>query len=292
MKNKLLFRRILFLLFVTTIILSVGSCEKTAEKSHVGLQLYSLRDSIRIDLPGTIRKVGEMGYTYVEAAGYRDGMFYGMEPLAFKNLCETNGLAFLGSHTGRDLPEEGGWEETMAWWDQCIDAHAAAGVKWIVQPWMGRVGYESLEGLKKYCDYWNAVGEKCNAKGIRFGYHNHDKEFTELEGVVIYDFMLENMDPGKVMFQLDLYWCVVGGKNPVDYFNKYPGRFEVWHIKDKAEVGSSGMMDFQAIWAAAEISGMKYGVVEVEEYNFDTFESVRRSLEYLQNADFVVMPPL
>lgn len=292
MKRPLLIRRIVILIFVSGILSFFSSCQMPAEQIPVGLQLYSLRDSIRVDLQGTIQKVGEMGYAYVEAAGYRDGKFYGLEPAEFKSLCEANGLAFLGSHTGRDLPEEGGWEETMAWWDQCIDAHAAAGVKWIVQPWMGRVGYESLEGLKKYCDYWNAVGEKCNAKGIRFGYHNHDKEFTELEGVVIYDYMLENMDPRKVMFQLDLYWCVVGGKNPADYFRKYPGRFEIWHIKDKAEVGSSGMMDFQAIWAAAETSGMKYGVVEVEEYNFDTFESVRKSLEYLQNAEFVTLPAL
>jgi sugar phosphate isomerase/epimerase len=144
--------------------------------------------------------------------------------------------------------------------------------------------------LKKYCEYWNAVGEKCNAKGIRFGYHNHDKEFTELEGKVIYDFMLENMDADKVMFQLDVYWCVVGGKNPVDYFKKYPGRFEVWHIKDKAELGASGTMDFESYWAEAATSGMKYGVVEVEEYNMDPFESVKVSLDYLNNSPFVVLP--
>lgn len=266
------------------------SCEKPVEQKNVGLQLYSLRDAMGQDVKGTVEKVGAMGYKFVEAAGYSDGKFYGMDPVEFKTLCETNGLQFLGSHTGRDLPEEGGWDETMAWWDQCIDAHAAAGVKWIVQPWMGRVGYESLEGLKNYCEYWNAVGEKCNAKGIRFGYHNHDKEFTELEGQVIYDFMLENMDADKVMFQLDVYWCVVGGKNPVDYFKKYPGRFEVWHIKDKAELGASGTMDFESYWAEAATSGMKYGVVEVEEYNMDPFESVKVSLDYLNNSPFVVLP--
>ena len=266
------------------------SCDKPAEPKNIGLQLYSLRDAMRTDVQGTLAKVGEMGYTFVEAADYRDGKFYGMDPIEFKNLCEANGLQFLGSHTGRDLPEEGQWDETMEWWDQCIEAHAAAGVKWIVQPWMGRVGYESLDGLKKYCDYWNAVGEKCNAKGIRFGYHNHDKEFTELEGEIIYDFMLRNMDADKVMFQLDLYWCVVGGKNPVDYFNNYPGRFEIWHIKDKAELGASSTMDFESFWAAAKVSGMKYGVVEVEEYNFDPFESVKMSFDYLNNAEFVVLP--
>ena len=102
--------------------------------------------------------------------------------------------------------------------------------------------------------------------------------------------MLENTDPSKVMYQLDLYWCVVGGKNPVDYFNKYPWRFELWHIKDKEEVGASGMMDFQSIWAAASQSGLKYGIVEVEEYNFDQFTSCQKSLEFLNAADYVVMP--
>jgi sugar phosphate isomerase/epimerase len=106
----------------------------------------------------------------------------------------------------------------------------------------------------------------------------------------MYDFMLQNTDPAKVMFQLDLYWCVEGGKNPVDYFNKYPGRFELWHIKDKEEIGASGMMDFKAMWAAKEVSGMKYGIVEVEKYNFDEFTSCQKSIEFLNEADYVVMP--
>jgi sugar phosphate isomerase/epimerase len=285
MKSSFFTRYVLILLLSATPAVFFQSCEKPEEPKNIGLQLYSLRDAMKTDVSGTIAKVGQMGYTYVEAAGYHDGLFYGMDPVEFKNLCEVNGLKFLGSHTGKDLPEEGGWDETMAWWDTCIEAHAAAGVKWIVQPWMGRVGYESLDGLKQYCDYWNEVGNKCNARGIRFGYHNHDKEFTELEGEVIYDFMLQNMDPENVMFQLDLYWCVVGGKDPVDYFTRYPGRFEIWHIKDKAEVGASGTMDFQAYWAAAGQSGMKYGVVEVEEYNFDPFQSVKMSLDYLTASE-------
>lgn len=278
---------VVLLLVLTTVV----SCEKPAPRKNIGLQLYSLRDSIGQDVPGTLQKVGDMGYTFVEAAGYRDGKFYGMDPVEFKKLCETSGLAFLGSHTGRDVPDSASYEETMAWWDQCIDAHAAAGVKWIVQPFMGRTGYESLEGLKKYCDYFNTVGEKCQAKGILFGYHNHDKEFsTTLDSMVVYDFMLQNTDPAKVMFQIDLYWCVIGGKNPVDYFNNYPGRFYLWHIKDEAEVGTSGKVDFAAIWPSLELSGMKYGIVEVERYNFEPFESCKMSVDYLNNADFVVLP--
>lgn len=271
--------------------LTLVSCEKPAPRKNIGLQLYSLRDSINGNVPGTLERLAKMGYTFVETAGYRDGKFYGMEPVEFRKLCEANGLAFLGSHTGRDLPDSTNFEETMTWWDQCIDAHASAGVKWIVQPWMGKVGYESIDGLKKYCDYFNAVGEKCNAKGIRFGYHNHDKEFsTLLDSVTVYDFMLQNTDPEKVMFQIDLYWCVVGGKDPVDYFKNYPGRFALWHIKDEAEVGTSGKVDFAAIWPSLELSGMEYGIVEVERYNFEPFESCKMSLDYLNNSDFVVMP--
>jgi len=269
----------------------VVSCEKPEPKKNIGLQLYSLRDSIPNDVPGTLEKVGKMGYTFVETAGYKEGKFYGMEPLEFKKLCEANGLAFLGSHTGRELPDTSTYAETMAWWDQCIDAHVAAGVKWIVQPFMGSAGYGSIDGLKKYCDYFNEIGARCNAKGLLFGYHNHDKEFsTMLDSITVYDFMLQNTDPAKVMFQIDLYWCVVGGKNPVDYFNSYPGRFTLWHIKDEAEVGTSGRMDFASIWANAAPSGMKYGIVEVEQYNFEPFESCKMSLEYLNNSSFVVMP--
>lgn len=260
-------------------------------KKNIGLQLYSIRDSIMKDIPAAIGKVAEMGYTFVEPAGYGDGKFYGMTTSEFKTLCDKNGLPVLSSHTSRNLPDSSNYTETMAWWDACIDAHVAVGAKYIVQPSMGRSAYESAANLKKWCDYFNEVGAKCNAKGIRFGYHNHNREFTTVWGdTILYDFMLQNTDPAKVFFQMDLYWCVEGGKNPVDYFKKYPGRFELWHIKDKEEIGASGMMDFESIWAAREVSGMKYGIVEVERYNFDVFTSCQKSYDFLNQADYVVMP--
>jgi sugar phosphate isomerase/epimerase len=282
---------IVLLMAVTGLIFSTLYSCKTAPQKNIGLQLYSLRDSITKDVPGTIAKVSKMGYKFVEPAGYRDGKFYGMEPAAFKSLCESNGLAILSSHSGQALPDSASMETTMAWWDACIDAHVAAGVKFLVQSTMGGEAYRSLDTLNRYCDYFNFIGEKCNAKGLRFGYHNHDKEFsTKLDGQTIYDFMLANTDPTKVMFEMDLYWTVVGGANPVDYFNKYPGRFELWHIKDKEELGASGMMDFKAIWENAPKSGMQYGIVEVEEYNFDQFTSCQKSIDFLNMQPFVVMP--
>jgi sugar phosphate isomerase/epimerase len=241
---------------------------------------------MKTDAKGTIEKVGAMGYQFVEAAGYGDGKFYGMEPADFKALCDANKLNFFASHCGQAVPDSAGWATSMAWWDTCIAAHKTAGVKYIVQPFMDKVGYESIAGIQRYCDYFNAVGEKCNAAGIRFGYHNHDGEFKEVEGQIIYDYMLKNTDPAKVMFEMDLFWITKGGKNPVDYFNAYPGRFELWHVKDQAEVGA-GPMDFKPIFENAEKSGMKKIVVEVEEYNFTPIESVQKSLEFLQNAEFV-----
>jgi sugar phosphate isomerase/epimerase len=291
MKKRSLIKAVSLIIIGGIIGTAFFSCTTSTPQKNIGLQLYSVRDSIKGNVPGAIQKVGAMGYAYLEAAGYADGKFYGVPPAEFKALCEKNGLKLLGSHTGRPVPDSTNFEETMKWWDICIDAHSAAGVKWIVQPSMSGDAYKSLGVLKKYCDYFNVVGEKCNAKGIRFGYHNHDRELAiQLDSVTIYDFMLKNTDPSKVMFQMDLRWVVVGGKNPLDYFKKYPGRFEIWHIRDKAEIGASGEMDFAAIWAAAAQSGMKYGVVELDKFNFDQFTSCRKSIEFLNSKNFVVLP--
>ena len=277
-----LFGSIILSVFALSTIISCSPSEK-----EIGIQLYSARDDMKKDPATTVQKIGEMGYSFVEAAGYSDGKFYGMEPEEFTQLVEENGMEFLASHTGRDVPDENNWDETMAWWDDCIAAHKAAGVQYIVQPWMGNVGYESLDGLKRYCDYFNAVGEKCAAQGIKFGYHNHAKEFQQLEGQTIYDFMLENTNPEHVFFQLDLYWIKEGGASAVEYFNEYPDRFELWHVKDEAELGESGEMDFETVFANAEKSGMEHIVVEVEKYNYEPLVSIQKSIEYLMEQDYV-----
>lgn len=290
MKKTNLFTIFVLVAVAMITITAFNSC--TPRGKNIGLQLYSIRDSIRKDVPAAIAKVAEMGYKFVEPAGYGDGKFYDMEPAAFKSLLEANRMTMLSSHCGQNAPDSANYEKTMAWWDACIDAHVAAGSRYIVQPSMGQSAYESLEGLKAYCDYFNEVGAKCNAKGIRFGYHNHNREFsTKLDStVIIYDYMLQNTDPANVMFEMDLYWAVDGGANPVDYFNKYPGRFELWHIKDEKEIGASGKMDFAAIWAGSANSGMQYGIVEVERYDFDEFTSCKMSIDFLNNAEYVVMP--
>lgn len=280
-----------FTVVILTVFVASGITSFAASKKgkEVGLQLYSVREAIKqTAIKPVVEKVGAMGYQIVEAAGYGDGKFYGMEPAAFKALCDANGLNFFSSHCGQPVPDKAGWDACMKWWDTCIAAHKAAGVKYIVQPFMDKVGYESIAGTQRYCDYFNAVGAKCNAAGIRFGYHNHSGEFKTVDGQIIYDYMLKNTDPKKVMFEMDLYWITEGGKNPIDYFKAYPGRFELWHVKDKRELGGSdAVMDFKPIFANAKTAGMKKIIVEVEEFNSNPIDGVKQSLEFLQKAKYV-----
>ncbi len=135
MKKRSLISVILLIAITGLIFSTFSSCKPRGK--YIGLQLYSIRDSIKNDVPGAIDKVGKMGYKFVEPAGYGDGKFYGMDPLAFKALCEENGMSVLSSHTGRPVPDSSNMNETMAWWEACIDAHVAVGAKFLVQPSMG-----------------------------------------------------------------------------------------------------------------------------------------------------------
>jgi len=252
------------------------------------LQLYSVRDDINSDFKGTIQKVAEIGYTGIEAARYADGKFYGLEPKEFKKEIESVGMEVLSSHAGRPLAEnvaQTNWKEVWEWWDTAIAAHKAAGMKYLVVPSIPTP--KTLADLKSYCDYFNQIGEKCNAAGLRFGYHNHNFEFTEIEGQTMYDYLLTNTDPSKVFFQMDVYWTVRGGKSPVEYFKKYPGRFELLHIKDEKELGQSGMVGFDAIFNNIDKAGTKYIIVEVERYDYAPLESIKMSYDYLIDSPFV-----
>jgi sugar phosphate isomerase/epimerase len=282
---KIKFNYLLLLLIAASLV--PFSCNKSNVKKNIGIQLYSLRDSMATNPVKTIEQVAKIGYAFVEAASYKQGKFYGETPSEFKALVEKNGMTILSSHCGLDIPDSAHWDAAMAWWDTCIAAHAEAGVKYMVQPGMDSVGYQSIAGLQRYCDYFNAIGEKCLAKGIRFGYHNHSNEFKQVEGQVIYDYMLQHTDSSKVFFQMDLYWIQEGGANAVEYFKKYPHRFLSWHVKDKLEIGASGTMDFRTIFENAALAGMKYYIVEQEAFAKTPFEGVKQSFDYLMNADYV-----
>ncbi len=284
-------------ILLTITFLMLAACSPKAEtaqqtappKKDIALQLYSLRDDIKKDYAATIKKAGEMGFTAVEAAGYGEGKFYGKTPEEFKADIEAAGMKVLSSHTTKPLSEKElaskDFSESLKWWDATIKAHKAAGMKYIVAPWMDIP--KTLKDLQTYCEYYNEIGKRCKENGISFGYHNHAHEFQKVEDKVMYDYMLENTNPEYVFFQMDVYWVVRGQQSPVDYFNKYKGRFPLLHIKDNKELGQSGMVGFDAIFKNTDAAGTKHLIVEVEKYNFTPEESVKQSLDYLLNCPLV-----
>ena len=298
------------LVLLCVVVLASCQCEKKADK-QIGLQMYSLRGQISdeaIGIDSVITAIGGMGYKFVETYGYNDsdGTTFGLSPQDLKAKLEAVGVTILSTHTRKDLPDKKTAEtlaELWSWWDKCIADHKAMGAKYIVMPSMDAPA--TLAGLQEYCDYYNKVGEKCLEAGLKFGYHNHAFEFEteynvkdgkiidicnyqeDVETICMYDYMLKNTDPAKVFFQLDVYWSNMGRRAPVELFEKYPGRFEVLHIKDRKELGKSGFVGFDAIFNNIDKSGAKYLIVEVENYNMPPIESVKVSLDYLINADFV-----
>jgi len=250
-------------------------------KSPVGLQLYTLRDVINSDVKGILRKVSEYGYKELETYGYRDGKLFGMSAKEFSTYVKSLGMKVTSGHYGTDLVQKG-WEQA------CADAKAM-GQKYVVVPWMNKEFYSSLDALKKTCDMFNKAGEVANKHGLRMGYHNHAFEFEQVEGKVIFDAMLEYLNPKAVSMEMDIYWVVRAGQDPIKYFEKYPGRFEQWHVKDmdksdkdkNADVGT-GSIDFKAIFAKAKVAGMKHYYIEQESYPGAPIDSVANSIKTLR----------
>lgn len=266
-------------------------------KKDISIQLYSVRSLIgsfgnaKNDYKPLLDTLAKMGYTSVEAASYSDGKFYGQDPAQFKADVEAAGMKVLSSHVNKHLTDNelktGNFSESLKWWDACIAAHKAAGMTYLVMPYLGVPA--TVKDLQTYCDYFNAIGKKCLENGIRFGYHNHSHEFQKVEDKeVMYDYMIQHTDPQYVFFEMDVYWAVIGNASPVDYFKKYPGRFKVLHIKDEREIGQSGMVGFDAIFNNAGTAGVENIVVEVERYSYDDVaRSIKESIEYLEAAPFV-----
>ena len=253
------------------------ACMKYAP--YTGLILYTVRQDMARDARGTLAAVAAMGYNWVEAAGYSDGKFYGMLPAEFRKAVEDNGMKLISSHNGLN-------RENVS---KVADDAAEAGLKFLVLPSLPGSWSRTLDGFREAADFMNHAGEVCNSRGLRFGFHNHSVEFKEIDDVVPFDILAGQTDPGLVTFEIDLCWITAAGKDPVDYFNKYPGRFELWHIKDMtpdkrdATMGE-GIIDFKPIFALMKKSGMKYHFIEQDNSVTHTpLESARISRDYLVN---------
>ena len=214
-----------------------------------------------------------MGYKYLELASYADGKFYGYEPAEFRKMVEDLGMEILSSHT--KVEEKGITLENA---QKMAEDHAKLGTKYCVQPWIVEEARTTIASYQKMAADWNQVGEIMKEHDIRFGYHNHNFEFDVVEGKVpYYDVFMVELEKDLVTMEIDIFWATKAGQDPVEMFNKYPGRFELFHMKDMftreepyfttegvddfAPVGA-GVIDFKKILEAKDVAGMKYMIVE------------------------------
>jgi sugar phosphate isomerase/epimerase len=284
-----------------------GSGSSTVVKKHIGLQLYSLRDDINdIGIKKVLEIVAKMGYVNLETAGYNDGKIYDTDPAEFKKIVDDLGMKVTSAHLGRGLSDNR--DEDMKWWSIAVEAHHAAGMKYMIMPYSPLSGENAtLDNVKKYGEYFSQIGLITATAGIKFGYHNHAFEFeNKIDDVPVYDLLVENTSPDHVLFQNDVYWTQKGGYNPVDYLKKYPKRIQVLHIKDETAIGASGTIDFKAIFEEAYINGIKDWYVEVERYDkpapddakkladklkletvTDSIFDVKKSYDFLTAAEYV-----
>ncbi len=200
-----------------------------------GIQLYSIRDDMKKDPLGTLKQLSQMGYQYVEHASYVDRKFYGSSAADFKKILSDLGLKMPSGHTvmGKQHWDESKKDFTDAWKYTVEDA-ATAGQRYVISPWLDESLRKNVDDLKHMMDVFNKSGQLCKKSGMKFGYHNHDFEFSEKIGnQTIYDIILKNTDPNLVIQQLDMGNLYNGGAKAIDIVRQYPGRFESMHVKDE-----------------------------------------------------------
>jgi len=232
----------------------------------VGIQLYSIREDMNKDPLGTLKKLAEMGYKYVEHASYNNRKFYGYPATEFKKILDGLGMKMPSGHTFLGKPH---WDETKKeftdLWKYTVEDAATMGQQYVISPALDEKYRKNYDELKGFMDVFNKSGELCKKSGMKFGYHNHDFEFSEsLNGETLYDIILKSTDPDLVIQQLDIGNLFNGGAKAKDVVKKYPGRFMSLHVKD--EIPSNGGRDkYESALLGSGIVDVKDVIGEVRE---------------------------
>lgn len=246
--------------------------------AELGIQLYTLRDIFPGDINGVLEMLSRYGYGEVETAGYAD-----RTPATFRGALDAAGIVSPSAHVGIDVLRTD--------LDGVIDAAQVVGHESIVVPWLAPEQRPDRDGYLALADEINAMGERTQEAGIKMGYHNHDFEFDTFgtDRPAYFDFV-ERLDPNLVDLELDLYWAVVAGYDPVELFERYPGRFPMWHVKDGAgpdmtqTVIGQGTLDFPRIFAASETAGLKHAYMEADTPpNDDSLAFAEASIDYVES---------
>lgn len=242
----------------------------------IGVQLYTVRDRMQRDVAATLESVAEIGYAEVETAGLFD-----LSPEQFRAAMDRVGLVSPAAH----VPIQALRQQL----DATLAAAETMGQHWVIVPWIDP-SERTLEGYQGVAAELNRYGETARERGLRLGYHNHEFEFERVDGERTgLDVLLEETDPAVVDIELDLFWCVKGGHDPVALFQRHPGRFALCHVKDMADIGGAeeqtevgdGEIDFAGIFAHAEHAGLRHFFVEHDE-PADSIASIRTSYAHMR----------
>ena len=249
------------------------------KKTITGLQLYSVREDMARDPSGTLKQLAAMGYKYVEAAGYADRKFYGSAPKDFASQLKDLGLTM---HSGHTVLKPTHWDaekkDFTDEWKWTIEDAAAVGQRYLISPWLDESLRKNYDDLLRFLDVFNKSGELCKRSGLKFGYHNHDFEFSQvLDNKKLYDIILAHTDPALVTQQLDIGNLYDGGAIAIAIVLQYPGRFELIHVKDMIKVTGEkqpyestvlgqGIVDPKQVMDQARKSGTRQFIIEQEQY--------------------------
>lgn len=258
---------------------SSGSTSSTTmnQLSTIGVQLYTLRSLMKDDFEGTLQSVADIGYDEVEFAGY-----YERSPSEVKSLLDELGLAAPSTHIPLNQLRNN--------LDAVIETAQMIGHTYVICPWLSEEERSSLEHYRELAQFFNEVGGQIQEADLQFGYHNHDFEFESVDGQRPYDVLLKETDPERVTMEMDLYWIREAGYEPLTYFEQYPGRFQLCHVKDRVSDGGmaavgEGTIDFATIFAHSDQAGLQKYIVEHD--NPDApLESIKTSYNYLKQLRF------
>ncbi|MCC8424536.1 sugar phosphate isomerase/epimerase [Mucilaginibacter sp. UR6-11] len=247
--------------------------------TNAGIQLYTFRGEMTADPKGTLKIIADLGIKQVESAASNKGLYYGLTPKEMQQTCKDLGMTLRSGHCGID-----------ANWQKTVDQAAESGQEYLVcssLPFWG----DTVANYQKVAERFNRAGEECKKAGLKFGYHNHDFEFKQENGQVLYDILLKNTDPALVNMEMDLGWVVASGNDPFAYFKNYPGRFSLWHLKDmkgksSVEFGNGGL-DIVGLLKHGKDAGMKYFFIEQEDYPAGSpLASMKLNMDYLKKVNY------
>jgi len=263
----------------------------------VGIQLYSIREDMKKDPLGSLKQIAGMGYKNIEHANYVDHKFYGYPAAEFRKIIDGLGLKMVSGHTVMGVEHwDSAKQDFTDAWKKTVEDAAILGQSFVISPWMDESLRKTYDALNECLDIFNKSGELCKKSGMKFGYHNHDFEFSQiLNDEKVFDIIMRKIDPNLVALQLDIGNLYNGGANAADVMKKYPNRFETIHVKDEIPategeekyvscILGKGIVNAKEVIDMATKSGsVKSYIIEQESYqNMTPMESVKEDLAIMR----------